>query len=77
MCLHLCRYLVIFLHFSLAFVTAGADSCFTSAIQPPTSLDFPLEDLGQSLESYLHRVSFLLPSYFHAFVLTMINYSIS
>jgi hypothetical protein len=36
-----------------------------------------LEDLDESLESCLHHVRFVLPSYFHAFVLALINYSIS
>jgi hypothetical protein len=40
-------------------------------------LDFLLEDLDESLESCLHHVRFVLPSYFHAFVLALINYSIS
>jgi hypothetical protein len=66
-----------FLCFSLAFVTTGADSCFTGAVRPPLSLDFLLEDLVESLESHLCRVSFVLPSYFHAFVLALIDYLIS
>jgi hypothetical protein len=66
-----------FLCFNLAFVTTGTNSCFTCVVWPPPSLDFLLEDLGESLESFLHRVSFVLPSYFHAFVLTLIDCSIS
>jgi hypothetical protein len=40
-------------------------------------LDFPLEDLDKSLESCLCHVSFVLPSYFHAFVLALIDCLIS
>jgi fucose permease len=40
-------------------------------------LDLLLEDLGESLESCLRRVSFVLPSYFLAFVLALINCLIS
>jgi hypothetical protein len=63
--------------FSLAFITVGTDSYCTGVVQPLSSLDVPLEDLGESLESCLHHVSFVLPSYFHAFVLTLIDYLIS
>jgi hypothetical protein len=63
--------------FSLAFVTAGADSYFTGVVHPPPLLDFPLEDLGESLESCLRHVSFVLPSYFYSFVLALIDCLIS
>jgi hypothetical protein len=52
-------------------------AAFAGVVQPLSSLDVPLEDLGESLESCLHHVSFVLPSYFHAFVLTLIDYLIS
>jgi hypothetical protein len=63
--------------FSLGFVTTGADSCFIGVVRPPLSLDFLLEDSSEILESCLHRVSFVLPSYFHAFVLALIDCLIS
>jgi hypothetical protein len=66
-----------FLCFSLAFVTTGAYSYFTGVVRPPPSLDFSLGDLGESLESCLHCVSFVLPSYFYAFVLALIDCLIS
>jgi hypothetical protein len=59
------------------FVIVGPDNYFTSAAQPPLSLDFPLEDLDEDLESCLCRVSFVLPSYFHAIVLVLTDCSIS
>jgi hypothetical protein len=62
--------------FSFAFVTAAPDNCFTGAAWPPPSLDFPLEDLDEDLESCLCRISFVLPSYFHAIVLVLIDCSI-
>jgi hypothetical protein len=65
-----------FLCFRLDFVIVSTDSCFTGAIQPPPSLDFPLGDLSESLESCLRDVNFVLPSYFHAFVLALIDCSI-
>jgi hypothetical protein len=65
-----------FLCFSLAFVTTGIDSFFIGVVRPLPSLDFLLEDLGESLESYLHCVSFVLPLYFHAFVLALVDCSI-
>jgi hypothetical protein len=66
-----------FFCFSLTFVIVDPDSCFTGAVRPSPSLDFPLEDLDKSLESYLCHVSFVLPSYFHTFVLALIDCSIS
>jgi hypothetical protein len=66
-----------FLCFSFAYVTVGPDNCFTGVARPPLSLDFPLEDLDKNLESCLHAISFILPSYFHAIVLVLIDCSIS
>jgi hypothetical protein len=66
-----------FLGFRLAFITAGPDNCFIGAAQPLPSLDFLLKDLDETLETYLHCVSFVLPSYFHAFVLAWIDCLIS
>jgi hypothetical protein len=68
-----------FWFFSFAFVTAGPDNYFTGAALPPSSLDFPMEDLDEGLESCLHRISFVLPSYsyFYAIVLVLIDCSTS
>jgi hypothetical protein len=65
-----------FLCFSLAFVTTGPDNRFTGVAQPLPSLGFPLEDLDENLESCVCRISFVLPSYFHTFVLALIDCSI-
>jgi hypothetical protein len=66
-----------FLCFSFTFVTMGPDNYFTCAAWPPPSLDFLLEDLDKNMESCLRHVSFVLPLYFQAFVLALIDCSIS
>jgi hypothetical protein len=66
-----------FLCFSFAFVTTGPNNYFTGVARPPPSLDFLLEDLDKNMESYLRRISFVLPLYFHAFVLALIDCLIS
>jgi hypothetical protein len=55
----------------------GPDRCFADATQLSPSLDLPLENLDEVLECCLRRVSFVLPSYFHVIVLTLIDCSIS
>jgi hypothetical protein len=65
------------LSFSFTFVTVSPNNSFIGTAQPPPSLDFTLEDLDRDLESCLCHVSFVLPSYFHAIVLILIDWSIS
>jgi uncharacterized protein YlxW (UPF0749 family) len=46
----------------------GTNVSFVDAAGPP-----PLENLDKELEHYLRRVSFMLPSYFHAAVLVLVG----
>jgi hypothetical protein len=66
-----------FFCFSFTFVTSGPDNYFAGAAQPPPLLNLPLENLDEDLECCLHHVSFVLPSYFHAIVLILIDCSMS
>jgi hypothetical protein len=73
----LCWCLVSFCVLASLLLPRALITAFAGAARPLPSLDFSLEDLGENLESCLRRVSFVLPSYFHAFVLALINCSIS
>jgi predicted RNase H-like nuclease (RuvC/YqgF family) len=55
----------------------GPDNSFADVARLPPSLDLSLENLDEDLECCLHRVSSVLPSYFHVIVLALIDYSIS